>query len=71
MRGIGLIIRILNMKAIVEGVETAQWAQTLMRHNLVIQQGYLHSKPMRPEEVVGQLSKIGADVAKGESAANV
>ena len=71
VRGIGLIIRILNMKAIVEGVETAQWAQTLMRHNLVIQQGYLHAKPMRPEEVVGQLSKIGADVAKGESAANV
>lgn len=71
VRGIGLIVRILNMKAIVEGVETAQQAQTLMRHHLVIQQGYLHAKPMRPEEVMGQLSKIGADVSEVTSGSQV
>jgi EAL domain-containing protein (putative c-di-GMP-specific phosphodiesterase class I) len=56
------------MKVIVEGVETIQQAQILMHHSLYVHQGYLHAKPMRPEEVMGQLSKIGADVAMGESA---
>ena len=67
VRGIGMIVRSLNMKVIVEGVETTQQAQILMGHNLCVHQGYLHAKPMRPEEVMGQLSKIGADVVIGES----
>ena len=71
VRGIGIIVRSLNMKVIVEGVETTQQAQTLMHHSLYVHQGYLHAKPMRPEEVMGQLSKIGVDVARAESAANV
>ena len=62
VRGIGMIVRSLNMKVIVEGVETTQQAQILMHHSLYVHQGYLHAKPMRPEEVMGQLSKIGADV---------
>ena len=66
--GIAMIVRSLNMKVIVEGVETTQQAQALMHHHIVTQQGYVHAKPMRPEEVVGQLSKIGADVVIGESA---
>jgi EAL domain-containing protein (putative c-di-GMP-specific phosphodiesterase class I) len=66
--GIAMIVRSLNMKVIVEGVETIQQAQALMHHHIVTQQGYVHAKPMRPEEVVGQLSKIGADVVIGESA---
>ena len=69
--GIGMIVRSLNMKVIVEGVETIQQAQALMHHHIVTQQGYVHAKPMRPEEVVGQLSKIGADVAIGESAEKI
>jgi EAL domain-containing protein (putative c-di-GMP-specific phosphodiesterase class I) len=69
--GIAMIIKSLNMKVIAEGVETNQQAQALMHHHIVIQQGYVHAKPMRPEEVVGQLSKIGADVAIGESAEKV
>ena len=69
--GIAMIVRSLNMKVIVEGVETTQQAQALMHHHIVIQQGYVHAKPMRPEEVVGQLSKIGADVAIGERAEKV
>ena len=69
--GIGIIVRSLNTKVIVEGVETTQQAQALMHHHIVTQQGYVHAKPMRPEEVVGQLSKIGADVAIGESAEKV
>ena len=68
VRGIGSIVRSLNMKVIVEGVETTQQAQILMDKNLYVHQGYLHAKPMRPEEVMGQLSKIGADLAIGESA---
>ena len=68
VRGIGMIVRSLNMKVIVEGVETTQQAQILMDHNLYVHQGYLHAKPMRPEEVMGQLSKIGADLVPGESA---
>ena len=68
VRGIGSIVRSLNMKVIVEGVETTQQAEVLMDHNLYVHQGYLHAKPMRPEEVMGQLSKIGADVVIGESA---
>ena len=68
VRGIGSIVRSLNMKVIVEGVETTQQAQILMDHSLYVHQGYVHAKPMRPEEVVGQLSKIGADVVIGESA---
>jgi EAL domain-containing protein (putative c-di-GMP-specific phosphodiesterase class I) len=71
VRGIAMIVRSLNMKVIVEGVETTQQAQALMHHNLYVHQGYLHAKPMRPEEVMGQLSKIGVDVARAESAANV
>ena len=67
MRGIGMIVRSLKLRVIVEGVETTQQAQALMHHHIVTQQGYLHAKPMRPEEVVGQLSKIGADVVIGES----
>jgi EAL domain-containing protein (putative c-di-GMP-specific phosphodiesterase class I) len=67
VRGIGIIVRSLNMKVIVQGVETTQQAQTLMLHSLYVHQGYLHAKPMRPEEVMGQLSKIGVDVAMGES----
>ena len=69
--GIAMIVRSLNMKVIVEGVETTQQAQALMHHHIVTQQGYVHAKPMRPEEVVGQLSKIGADVVIGESAEKV
>ena len=69
--GIAMIVRSLNMKVIVEGVETTQQAQALMHHHIVTQQGYVHAKPMRPEEVVGQLSKIGADVAIGESAEKI
>ena len=71
VRGIGSIVRSLNMKVIVEGVETTQQAEVLMDHNLYVHQGYLHAKPMRPEEVMGQLSKIGADVVTGESAEKV
>ena len=69
--GIAMIVRSLNMKVIVEGVETTQQAQALMHHSLYVHQGYVHAKPMRPEEVVGQLSKIGADVAIGESAEKI
>ena len=69
--GIAMIVRSLNMKVIVEGVETTQQAQALMHHHIVTQQGYVHAKPMWPEEVVGQLSKIGADVAIGESAEKI
>ena len=68
MRGIGMIVRSLKLKVIVEGVETTQQAQILMDDNLYVHQGYVHAKPMRPEEVVGQLSEIGADVTTGESA---
>ena len=66
--GISKIVRNLNMKVIAEGVETTQQAQSLMYHHIITQQGYVHAKPMRPEEVVGQLSKIGVDVTTGESA---
>jgi diguanylate cyclase (GGDEF)-like protein/PAS domain S-box-containing protein len=69
--GIAMIVRSLNMKVIVEGVEITQQAQALMHHHIVTQQGYVHAKPMRPEEVMGQLSKIGADVTIGESAEKV
>jgi EAL domain-containing protein (putative c-di-GMP-specific phosphodiesterase class I) len=69
--GIGMIVRSLNMKVIVEGVEITQQAQALMHHSLYVHQGYLYAKPMRPEEVMGQLSKIGADVTIGESAEKV
>ena len=69
--GIAMIVRSLNMKVIVEGVETTHQAQALMHHHIVTQQGYVHAKPMRPEEVLGQLSKIGADVAIGESAEKI
>jgi diguanylate cyclase (GGDEF)-like protein/PAS domain S-box-containing protein len=69
--GIAMIVRSLNMKVIVEGVEITQQAQALMHDHIVTQQGYVHAKPMRPEEVMGQLSKIGADVTIGESAEKV
>ena len=69
--GIAMIVRSLNMKVIVEGVEITQQAQALMHDHIVTQQGYVHAKPMRPEEVMGQLSKIGADVTIGESVEKV
>lgn len=71
LKGQALTLRNLEVKAIVEGVETAQQAQLLVQYQLFRQQGYLHARPMRPEEVAGQLSNIGAEVAMGESAANV
>lgn len=57
--GIAMIIRSLNMKVLVEGVETTQQADELMDYHIITQQGYLYAKSMRPEEVAGQLSKIG------------
>ena len=58
--GISKVVESLNMKVIAEGVETNQQAQTLMHCDAVVQQGYVHAKPMRPEEVAGQLSMIGS-----------
>ena len=68
VRGIAMIVKNLNMKVIAEGVETTQQANILMDENLYVHQGYLNAKPMRPEEIVVQFSKIGADVVIGESA---
>ena len=68
VRGIAMIVKNLNMKVIAEGVETPQQANILMDENLYVHQGYLNAKPMRPEEIVVQFSKIGADVVIGESA---
>lgn len=68
VRGIAMIVKNLNMKVIAEGVETTQQANILMEENLYVHQGYLNAKPMRPEEIVVQFSKIGADVVIGESA---
>ena len=68
VRGIAMIVKNLNMKVIAEGVETTQQANILMDENIYVHQGYLNAKPMRPEEIVVQFSKIGADVVIGESA---
>jgi diguanylate cyclase (GGDEF)-like protein/PAS domain S-box-containing protein len=68
LRGIAMIVKNLNMKVIAEGVETTQQANILMDENLYVHQGYLNAKPMRPEEIVVQFSKIGADMVIGESA---
>ena len=68
VRGIAMIVKNLNMKVIAEGVETTQQANILMDEDLYVHQGYLNAKPMRPEEIVVQFSKIGADVVIGESA---
>jgi diguanylate cyclase (GGDEF)-like protein/PAS domain S-box-containing protein len=68
VRGIAMIVKNLNMKVIAEGVETTQQANILMDENLYVHQGYLNAKPMRPEEIVVQFSKIGADMVIGESA---
>ena len=68
VRGIAMIVKNLNMKVIAEGVETTQQANILMDENLYVHQGYLNAKPMRPDEIVVQFSKIGADVVIGESA---
>ena len=68
VRGIAMIVKNLNMKVIAEGVETTQQANILMDEDLYVHQGYLNAKPMRPDEIVVQFSKIGADVVIGESA---
>ena len=71
VRGIGMIVRSLKLKVIVEGVETTQQAQILIDDNLYVHQGYVHAKPIRPEEVMGQHSKIGTDVTLAESAEKI
>ena len=54
-----MTIRNMRVKIIVEGVETVRQARTLMHYKLYSQQGYLHAKPMLPEQVAKRLEKIG------------
>ena len=60
VHGIVKVVESLNMKLIAEGVETNQQVSELMKFGELSQQGFVHAKPMRPEEVMGQLSKIGS-----------
>lgn len=59
LRGLSLTIRNLNLKCIVEGVETVKQARMLMHYRLFSHQGYLHSYPMRPEELAQAQPNIG------------
>ena len=60
VHGIVKVVESLTMKLIAEGVETNQQVSELMKFGELSQQGFVHAKPMRPEEVMGQLSKIGS-----------
>ena len=59
VRGLAMTIRNMRVKIIVEGVETVRQARTLMHYKVYSQQGYLHAKPMLPEQVAKRLEKIG------------
>lgn len=63
---LAIMLANLKLKIVVEGVETVRQATTLANYRLVSQQGYLHARPMRPEEVAKNLTSIGRDLTKPE-----
>ena len=59
LEGLSLTLKTLGIKMILEGVETEKQADILFDVDLTIHQGFLHARPMPPEEVEANLSKIG------------
>lgn len=47
----------LELKVIAEGIENQEVSEWLLQHQCCLQQGYLHSKAIEPDEVFGILSK--------------
>ena len=60
VRGVVDIATNVNVNVISEGVETNQQVNELLECGSFSQQGFVHAKPMRPEEVMGKLFKIGS-----------
>ena len=63
IKALSLMLQNLELKIIVEGVETHKQAEFIAGCELFSQQGYLHARPMRPTEVAPNLADIGADIA--------
>ena len=59
LRGLELITQSLGIKVIVEGIESFDQAHYLYQIGFYSHQGYLHARPMPPEDVEANLSAIG------------
>lgn len=59
LQSIAHMLDTLEIKSIVEGVETEAQSRTLRDMNFVVQQGYVHAKPMRPEMVKPSEKSVG------------
>ncbi|NVO23269.1 EAL domain-containing protein [Donghicola mangrovi] len=62
LNAIASLARSLGIDIVIEGVETYRQARTLRNMQMVKQQGYLHCKPMRVEEI-NALQHLGLDVS--------
>jgi diguanylate cyclase (GGDEF)-like protein/PAS domain S-box-containing protein len=59
LRGLDLVTQSLGIKVIVEGIESIDQAHHLYQMGFYSHQGYLHARPMPPEDVEANLSAIG------------
>lgn len=66
LRGLTFTFKALDTKIIVEGVETEQQADVLFIAGLYSHQGYLHARPMPPQEVEPNLANIGKTTLASE-----
>ena len=62
LRSTAIMAMKLGIRTIVEGVETDQQARIVHHMRAVLQQGFLHAVPMRPEQIYENLLDIGADI---------
>lgn len=62
LRGLVHTMNELGIDVVAEGIETPYQARLLRGMRIDKQQGYLHARPMRPEEVFPKLAEIGADL---------
>lgn len=62
LRSTAIMASKLGIRTIVEGVETKGQARIIHHMRSVLQQGFLHAKPMRPEEIYQNILEIGADI---------
>jgi EAL domain-containing protein (putative c-di-GMP-specific phosphodiesterase class I) len=70
LEGIIALGKTLRLRVIVEGVETAEQEQALLRLGCRIAQGYHLGAPAPPDEIEARWSAVGADSdARGPSRA--
>lgn len=63
LKGLVHTMQELGIHVIAEGVETREQAILLKEMGIFCQQGYLHARPMPPENVMPGIAAIGADLS--------